>query len=146
MSRLSRREGTIATSLIVGGIFLILYVFIYSRFYLYVLVLFCCWFINACVKVYRIYEPNFIDPLARNYCNYVLFTFAFWLLNSVYIFATISLLILCCIYSFYLICDPIINSTLYYSTGSICDTTGYRFSNGRNYGHRVNSSWEFSFF
>ena len=93
-------EKLIPVFLIVGGIFSILCIFFESLLYLLCFFLFC-WFFAGCSWVYSAYESNFVDPLARNYCNYTLYTFAFWVLNSVYIFIGVSVLTCCCMSAYY---------------------------------------------
>lgn len=56
-----------------------------------------CWFITGCYWVYHVYEPNYSDRSDPNYCSRVLFSFAFWLLTSTYIFAGAAVILLCCI-------------------------------------------------
>ncbi|MPC19623.1 uncharacterized protein LOC123507468 [Portunus trituberculatus] len=51
------------------------------------------WFIMGCVWVYRIYEPDYSNKGASNYCDQILYQFAFWLVTSVYII--VGLLISC---------------------------------------------------
>jgi len=56
-----------------------------------------CWFITGCYWVYSAYDSDFDNPKAANYCNIVLYTFAFWLLTSTFIFFGAVILLLCCI-------------------------------------------------
>ena len=54
-----------------------------------------CWFIAGCYWVYHIYEPNFDNPSSSHHCNYILFTFAFWLLN-VFVIIVVASVLFCC--------------------------------------------------
>ena len=46
----------------------------------------CCWFITGCVWVYRIYWPDTQNPNMENFCNPVVYLFAFWLITTANIF------------------------------------------------------------
>lgn len=56
-------------------------------------------FLLGCYWVYHVYEPNYSDRSDPNYCSHVLFSFAFWLLTSTYIFAGVAVILLCCVSS-----------------------------------------------
>ena len=46
----------------------------------------CGWFITGCVWVYRIYWPDTQNPNMENFCNPVVYLFAFWLITIANIF------------------------------------------------------------
>lgn len=51
---------------------------------------------TGCVWIYGTYEPDYSYPTSANYCNYALYMFAFWVVNSMIIFGVIALLIFIC--------------------------------------------------
>jgi len=58
----------------------------------------CGWFITGCVWVYRVYWPD-TDPTAEGtpqYCNPVVYIFAFWLITTAYIFLGLFTSCICC--------------------------------------------------
>ncbi|ELT94021.1 hypothetical protein CAPTEDRAFT_222815 [Capitella teleta] len=56
------------------------------------------WFIAGNVWVYRIYsEIDLHDPSSQSYCHPVLYYFAFWMMNSVYILFACSCSFFCCL-------------------------------------------------
>jgi len=58
----------------------------------------CGWFITGCVWVYRIYWPITQENMAgtENYCNPVVYLFAFWLITTAYIFLGLFTSCICC--------------------------------------------------
>lgn len=52
----------------------------------------------GCIWIYSIYQPNYDNPLAPDYCHYVLYTFAFWWLNSLFIVSALAILAFLCIF------------------------------------------------
>jgi len=58
----------------------------------------CGWFISGCVWVYRIYKPlmDFEYREYSNYCNRTVYTFAFWLITTAYIFLGFFTSCICC--------------------------------------------------
>ncbi|XP_067412923.1 transmembrane protein 272-like [Emydura macquarii macquarii] len=55
------------------------------------------WFIAGNVWVYSIYPPNYGDPKALDFCNRLLYLFAFWTITLVYVALGIALLATLCI-------------------------------------------------
>lgn len=51
------------------------------------------WFMIGSYWIYRIYEPNYYPHLGK-YCDAKLYTFAFWLVTSVYILLGLSIMCL----------------------------------------------------
>ena len=56
----------------------------------------CGWFITGCVWVYRIYWPDTQNPNMENFCNPVVYLFAFWLITTAYIFLGLFTSCICC--------------------------------------------------
>lgn len=55
------------------------------------------WFLVGCIVVYRIYEPDYENPLSTAYCNRTVYLYAFWLMTSAFIIMAIILSCLCCL-------------------------------------------------
>lgn len=55
------------------------------------------WFLAGCIVVYRIYEPDYDNPLSLSYCNRTVYLYAFWLMTSAFIIMAIILSCLCCL-------------------------------------------------
>ena len=55
------------------------------------------WFLAGCIVVYRIYEPDYDNPASANYCNRLVYLYAFWLMTSAFIVMAIILSCLCCL-------------------------------------------------
>lgn len=55
------------------------------------------WFLAGCIVVYRIYEPDYDNPLSASYCNRTVYLYAFWLMTSTFIVMAIVLSCLCCL-------------------------------------------------
>lgn len=55
------------------------------------------WFLAGCIVVYRIYEPDYENPLSTAYCNRTIYLYAFWLMTSAFIIMAIILSCLCCL-------------------------------------------------
>lgn len=55
------------------------------------------WFLAGCIVVYRIYEPDYENPLSSSYCNRTVYLYAFWLITSAFIIMAIILSCLCCL-------------------------------------------------
>lgn len=55
------------------------------------------WFLAGCIVVYRIYEPDYDNPLSASYCNRTVYLYAFWLMTSAFIIMAIVLSCLCCL-------------------------------------------------
>jgi hypothetical protein len=55
------------------------------------------WFLTGCIVVYRIYEPDYDNPLSVSYCNRTVYLYAFWLMTSAFIIMAIVLSCLCCL-------------------------------------------------
>lgn len=55
------------------------------------------WFLAGCIVVYRIYEPDYENPLSAGYCNRTVYLYAFWLMTSAFIIMAIVLSCLCCL-------------------------------------------------
>lgn len=55
------------------------------------------WFLAGCIVVYRIYEPDYENPLSASYCNRTVYMYAFWLMTSAFIIMAIVLSCLCCL-------------------------------------------------
>jgi len=55
------------------------------------------WFIAGSVLVYRVYEPDYKDPGADNYCNHTVYMYAFWLVTSTFIIFGLFMGCLCCL-------------------------------------------------
>lgn len=58
----------------------------------------CGWFITGCVWVYRIYWPKTEEQHedSSEYCNRVVYIFAFWLITTAYIFLGLFTSCICC--------------------------------------------------
>ncbi|KAL1274420.1 hypothetical protein QQF64_027234 [Cirrhinus molitorella] len=54
-----------------------------------------CWFIAGNVWIYSIYQPNYYN-IGPDYCNKILYLFAFWTTTLVYILLGITFLGGCC--------------------------------------------------
>lgn len=71
------------------------------------------WFLIGSYWIYRIYEPNY-NPMRGPHCDIVLYTFAFWLVSSVYILlaVTVAFLLIITLLSLVLlhICDVSANA------------------------------------
>lgn len=55
------------------------------------------WFLAGCIVVYRIYEPDYDNPLSASYCNRTVYLYAFWLMTSACITMAVVLSCLCCL-------------------------------------------------
>lgn len=55
------------------------------------------WFLAGCIVVYRIYEPDYENPLSSNYCHRTIYLYAFWLMTSAFIIIAIVMSCLCCL-------------------------------------------------
>lgn len=55
------------------------------------------WFLAGCIVVYRIYEPDYDNPLSSTYCNRTVYLYAFWLMTSSFIIMAIVISCLCCL-------------------------------------------------
>lgn len=55
------------------------------------------WFFAGCIVVYRIYEPDYDNPLSQSYCHRTVYLYAFWLITSAFIIMAIVLSCLCCL-------------------------------------------------
>lgn len=55
------------------------------------------WFLAGCIVVYRIYEPDYDNPMSISYCNRTVYLYAFWLMTSAFIIMAIVLSCLCCL-------------------------------------------------
>lgn len=55
-----------------------------------------CWFVAGCFWVYRVFRPD-ADEDSPFYCDPTLYSYAFWLLTSLYIFLGAATLCLCCV-------------------------------------------------
>lgn len=55
------------------------------------------WFLVGCIVVFRIYEPDYENPLSTAYCNRTVYLYAFWLMTSAFIIMAIILSCLCCL-------------------------------------------------
>jgi len=56
----------------------------------------CGWFITGCVWVYRVYWPDTTAEGTAQYCNPVVYIFAFWLITTAYIFLGLFTSCICC--------------------------------------------------
>ncbi|XP_075251027.1 uncharacterized protein LOC142343190 [Convolutriloba macropyga] len=55
------------------------------------------WFIAGNIWVYREYnDVNYDDPLSKNYCDKLVYLFAFWSITTVYIFCALAMTCCCC--------------------------------------------------
>lgn len=65
------------------------------------------WFLAGCIVVYRMYEPDYDNPLSASYCNRTVYLYAFWLMTSAFIIMAIVLSCLCCLMASSLMsCNP----------------------------------------
>lgn len=65
------------------------------------------WFLAGCIIVYRIYEPDYTNPLSNTYCHRTVYLYSFWLMTSVFITMAIILSCLCCLMVSSLVsCNP----------------------------------------
>jgi len=55
------------------------------------------WFLAGCIVVYRIYEPDYDNPLSTSYCNRTVYLYAFWLMTSSFVIMAVVLSCLCCL-------------------------------------------------
>lgn len=55
------------------------------------------WFFAGCIVVYRIYEPDYDNPMSQSYCHRTVYMYAFWLITSAFITMAIVLSCLCCL-------------------------------------------------
>lgn len=55
------------------------------------------WFVAGCIVVYRIYEPDYVNPQSSAYCHRTVYLYTFWLMTSAFIVMAIVLSCLCCL-------------------------------------------------
>lgn len=55
------------------------------------------WFLAGCIVVYRIYEPDYENPLSNSYCHKTVYLYAFWLMTSAFVIMAVVLSCLCCL-------------------------------------------------